>query len=222
MVGKVEDRRPPVNPPRPYHSPRRARSARTTRRLVLDAARALFLDQGYVGTTLEQIAARAGVSKPTVFAAVGSKRTLLKELRDLALAGDEELIEVPARPWVQAVLEEPDPWHTLQRYAHGHTRLAERYAELEEVLHAAAGADDELRDLWETNERERLHAARLFVDNLRGKGPLKSGLDREAAVDVLWTHMATDNFRRLVRDRGWSTDQYERWLADALCAQLLP
>lgn len=212
----------PVKPPRPYRSPRRAQSARTTRRLVLDAARALFLEQGYVGTTLEQIAARAGVSKPTVFAAVGSKRTLLKELRDLALAGDEELIEVPARPWVRAVLDEPDPYRTLERYAQGHTRLAARYAELEEVLHAAAGADDELRDLWQTNEQERLQAARLFVDNLRGKGPLKPGLDRAAAVDVLWTHMATDNFRRLVRDRGWSTDQYERWLAEALCAQLLP
>jgi AcrR family transcriptional regulator len=211
-----------VKPSRPYRSPRRARSARTTRRLVLDAARALFLDQGYVGTTLDQIAARAGVSKPTVFTAVGSKRTLLKELRDLALAGDEEAIEVPARPWVREVLDEPDPYRTLERYAQGHTQLAARYADLEEVLHAAAGADDELRDLWQTNEQERLQGARLFVDNLRGKGPLKPGLDREAAVDVLWTHMATDNFRRLVRDRRWSTDQYERWLAEALCAQLLP
>src|SRR6267378_378845 len=98
MCGKLPDQMPPVKPPRPYRSPRRAQSARTTRRLVLDAARALFLEHGYVGTTIEQIAARAGVSKPTVFAAVGSKRTLLKELRDLALAGDEELIEVPARP----------------------------------------------------------------------------------------------------------------------------
>jgi AcrR family transcriptional regulator len=212
---------PSVKAARQYRSPRRAQTARTTRRLVLDAARALFLQQGYVGTTIDQIAARAGVSKPTVFAAVGSKRTLLKELRDLALAGDEEPIEVPARPWVQAVLEEPDPWRTLHRYAHGHTQLAARYAQLEEVLHAAAGADDELRDLWQTNEQERLQAARLFIDNLLGKSPLKPGLDREAAVDVLWTHMATDNFRRLVRDRGWSMDQYERWLAETLCAQLL-
>ena len=54
------------------------------------------------------------------------------------------------------------------------------------------------------------------------KSPLKPGLDGQTAVDVLWTHMATDNFRRLVRDRGWTMQQYERWLAEALCAQLLP
>jgi hypothetical protein len=36
---------------------------------------------------VEQIAERAEVAKPTVFASVGSKRTVLKKLRDLALTG---------------------------------------------------------------------------------------------------------------------------------------
>jgi AcrR family transcriptional regulator len=213
---------PDVNASRRYVSARRLQTARATRHLILDAARALFVMQGYVATSVEQIAERAGVSKPTVFAAVGNKRALLKELRDVALAGDEEPIPAPDRPWVQDVLDESDPRRTLQLYAHSHALLAARYADLEEVLHAAAGADDELRDLWQTNERERLLAARLFVDNLLTKGPLKPGLDRDTAVDILWTNMSTENFRRLVRDRGWPTDRYEQWLADALCMQLLP
>ena len=57
--------------------------------------------------------------------------------------------------------------------------------------------------------QERLQAARLFVDNLLTKEPLKPGLDRDTAVDVMWTYMATEHFRRLVRDRGWSADRYD-------------
>ena len=211
-----------VNPARQYVSSRRAQTARTTRRLIFDAARALFVDQGYVATTIDQIAERAGVSKPTVFAAVGNKRSVLKQLRDVALAGDDDPVQVPARPWVQEMLSEPDPSRTLQLYASGHTLLAARYADLEEVLHAAAGGDEELRNLWQVNEQERLQAAGLFIDNLLSKSALKPGLDRDAAVDVLWTYMATDNFRRLVRDRGWSMEQFERWLAETLCKELLP
>src|SRR5687768_10475433 len=128
MSGKIDRMPTPVNPSRDYISPLRASGARATRRLVLDAARTLFIEQGYVATTVDQIAERAGVSKPTVFTAVGSKRVLLKELRDIALAGDDEPVPVPQRPWVQEVLGEPDPYRTLRLYAHYQAELAERYA----------------------------------------------------------------------------------------------
>ncbi len=207
---------------RRYISPLRDRSALATRRQILDAARALFVEQGYVATTIEQIAERAGVSKPTVFTAIGSKRALLKELRDIALAGDDEPVPVPARPWFQEMIAEPDPRQTLRLYARAGASIQARYADLEEVLHSAAGADEELRELWQTNEQERLAAARAIVHNLLTKGPLKAGLDHAAASDIMWTYMATDHFRRLVRDRGWPLDRYEQWLADTLYAQLLP
>jgi len=62
---------------------------------VLDAARQLFIAQGYGATTVEQIAQRAGVSKPTVFSAVGNKQMVLRAARDTALAGDGEPVPVP-------------------------------------------------------------------------------------------------------------------------------
>ena len=211
-----------VKPQRRYVSPRREEGARLTRRAILDAAHGLFLAQGYVATSVDQIAERAGVSKPTVFAAVGSKRDVLKVLRDHALAGDDEPVPVPERAWVREVLAEPDPARTLRLYARGNAQLQARYADLDEVLHAAAGADDALRELWRTSEAERLQAAAFFVDNLVTKGALRPGLDRAGAVDLMWAFMASDNFRRLVRQRDWSPDEYARWLGDTLCAQLLP
>lgn len=210
-----------VKPSRPYRSPLREEAAQATRRAILDAARDLFIRQGYGGTSIDQIASLAGVSKPTVFASVGSKRVVLKELRDIALAGDDQPIPVSDRPAIQRILAEPDPRRMLRMYASNLVRVYARYADLEEVLHAAAGADDELRDLWKTNESERLGAARMLVRNLMTKGALRPGLDHAHASDILWLFMATDTYRRLVRDQEWSEQRFETWLGGTLCELLL-
>jgi AcrR family transcriptional regulator len=207
---------------RPYTSALRAQGARQTTGLILSAARDLFVAQGYTGTTIEQIADRAGVSRPTVFANAGSKRELLKQLRDLALAGDEEPVPVIQRSWYQEALTEPDPERSVRLHARNMARIYQRYADLDDVIHQAAGSEPELREFWSTAESQRRTGARTFIDALMGKGPLRQGLDKDAATDVLWTVAAADPYRRLVTESGWTAQQYERWLADTLCDQLLP
>jgi AcrR family transcriptional regulator len=207
---------------RRYVSPLRRDAAARTRQAVLDAARELFAAQGYTATTIEQIAGRAGVSKPTVFAAVGSKQAILKQLRDIALAGDDEPVPVAQRPWYREALAEPDPRRALRVYARNATAIHRRAADVHEVLRAAAASDQDLHGLWRASEDERRGGAAIVVDALLGKSPLKAGLDRAAAIDVVWVLTASDIFWRLVRTRRWSHAQYENWLGDTLCAQLLP
>ena len=210
------------HPTRRYRSPRRQHTAAQTRRAILDAARALFVNQGYVATTIQQIAEAAGVSKPTVFASVGSKRAIIKQLRDLAIAGDEEPVALAQRPWFKEALDEPDPRRSLRLHARNVVRLHQAAADLAEVLRSGAGADQELRELWRTAEHERRIDAGIFVDALLPKGPLKAGLDRESAVDIVWVLTSADAFQRLVRARRWSTRRYEHWLAETFLDQLLP
>lgn len=207
---------------RAYTSPLREQAARRTRELILAAALELFVGQGYVATTIEQIADRAGVSRPTVFASAGNKRALVKELRDLALAGDEEPAPVMQRPWYREALTEPDRGRSINLHARNLTRIYERYAELDRVISSAAGSDPQLRELWETAEAQRRTGARAFVEALMSKGPLKPGLDRDSATDVLWVIGAADPYRRLVGESGWAAGRYERWLAETLRSQLLP
>jgi TetR/AcrR family transcriptional regulator, regulator of autoinduction and epiphytic fitness len=207
---------------RRYVSPLRRDAAARTRQAVLDAARELFAAQGYTATTIEQIAGRAGVSKPTVFAAVGSKQAILKQLRDIALAGDDEPVPVAQRPWYREALAEPDPRRALRLYARNATAIHRRAADVHEVLRAAAASDQDLHGLWRASEDERRGGAAIVVDALLGKSPLKAGLDRAAAIDIVWVLTASDIFWRLVRTRRWSHAQYENWLGDTLCAQLLP
>ena len=211
-----------VNRSRRYESPLRAHAAGQTRRAVLDAARELFVAQGYVATTVEQIARRAGVSKPTVFAAGGSKKAIFKTLHDQAMAGDDEPVAVASRPWYQEALNELDQRRSLQLHARNATSIGLRYADLDQVLRLAAGADEELRQLWQTAEEQRRIGQGYVTDALMRKGPLKDGVGREDAIDVLWTLTASDIYLRLVTMRGWSPDRFRHWLGDTFCDQLLP
>jgi AcrR family transcriptional regulator len=204
---------------RSYDAPRRDAAARLTRRAVLEAARDLFVTVGWAATTVSQVAERAGVSRPTVFA-VGTKAELLSLARDIALAGDDEQVAVSARAHVQDLLAEPSLERTLDLIAAHVRRLQSRYAALDTVLQAAAGADAECRALWETSEGQRRSGAQLFRANLATKGAL--AVPETEAVDVLWVLMASESYRRLVLESGWTPDRYEQWLAGLLRALLLP
>jgi len=91
-------------------------------------------------------------------------------------------------------LNETDPRRSLRLYARNVARVQERYADLHEVLQMAAAADDELAELWQTSEDERRTGAGYVIDALLGKGPLKPGLDRDSAVDLLWVFNASGIF----------------------------
>lgn len=68
------------------------RPRRSSRRVLEEAAAELFLEQGYPGTTVDQIASRAGVSRNTFFNYFGSKSDVLWVDVDAALAGLERAL----------------------------------------------------------------------------------------------------------------------------------
>lgn len=69
------------------NSPRKkARMSRTERRYqLIDVARQLFATQGYDAVSIEEIAARAGVSKPVVYEHFGSKEGIYSVVVDREL-----------------------------------------------------------------------------------------------------------------------------------------
>src|SRR5947208_11121 len=99
---------------RPYDSPRRREQARATRRAILQAARDMFVQDGYVATTIDAIADHAGVSPETVYATFRNKRSLLSQLIDVSMAGDDAPVPILERDWVQEMLDEPDLQRRVQ------------------------------------------------------------------------------------------------------------
>src|SRR3954470_14841928 len=105
--------------------PRAART-RATRRRIVDAAAALFVAEGYGATTLEQIAARAGVAVQTIYFHFGNKRTVLKEAVDVAAVGDDEPVPLLERPWVQELRAESEPERVLEGWIAASREISER------------------------------------------------------------------------------------------------
>ena len=68
-----------------------------------------------------------------------------------------------------------------------------------------AASDKDLHGLWRAS---RTNGAAILIDALLRKSPLKAGLDRAAATDIVWILTASDIFWRLVHTRRWSHTQF--------------
>lgn len=77
------------------NQPAEGRSARK-RRAILDAAEEIFLRGGYLGTNMDEIAARSEVSKQTVYKHFGSKENLFVEIVSHMTTGAGDLVHVDA------------------------------------------------------------------------------------------------------------------------------
>ena len=201
---------------RPYRSPLRQARARRTRARILAAATQAFRAQGYAGTTVAAVAAAAEVSVAAVELAFPTKPDLLKAAIDVAIAGDDEPMPVLERPWAVSARAAPDATAFLDAVATILVPAAERSDAL--VLAALEGArsDDRLVPLAAQLRAQRAVTAGWIVDGLTEKTPLRAGLDRSEAVDVVWLLMDPAVFDRLTTARSWPPDRFGRFFADGL------
>lgn len=207
---------------RQYQSELRDAQAATTRRTVIAAAARLFGERGYVATSIDDIAAAAGVSRATVFTAVGGKPVLLKTALDVAIVGDDEPISLPDRARSREVRAEPDPRRYLALYAGVVTEIGGRAAGIYEAVRGAAGADPGARALWVEHQAQRRLGGAHVVSDVLGKSALRPGLNPDRAADIVWALNDPGLYRVMVHGRGWSPAEFESWLAETLQRQLLP
>ena len=210
-----------VKTKRRYDSPRRREQAAATRREILEAAQRLFERQGYAATTMAAIAAEAGVALKTVYVAFETKSGLLRALWHLVLRGDEADVPVADRPWYREVVEEPDPERQLRLNARNARAVKERGAALMRVIRDAAPADPDIAALWDRIQSDFYDNQRVIVKALGSRKALARGLDVTRAADILWTLNHPDIWQLLVRERGWTPEQWERWFGDTAVSRLL-
>jgi len=195
----------------------RAERARRTRRRIVDAATALFLERGYAGATMRAIAAAAGVALPTVELGFGTKATLLKAAIDIAIAGDDEPVPVLDRAWAEAARRAAHPAELLEIAAEVITAAQSRSAGLVLAVFEGGRTDPDLAALATQLADQRAGTARWLVDALAAIAP-----PHAEAVDDLWLLMDPAIYDRLVRHRGWTPQRYGRWFARSAHALLYP
>ena len=206
---------------RDYRSDLRAAQAQETRRSIVSAATRLFVEDGYGSTTINAVAEAAGVSRKTVFTAVGGKLDLLKLTLDWSVAGDDQAVALSDRAAIRKLVDLPEPRGVLSGLVALLVAIGARVASLYVALEVAGSMDPAARDLVEESQRRRLDDAHKVVRRLRDLDALTTHITYQEAVDVVWLAMDPAIFDRLVRVRGWTASRFEEWLVDTLCRQLL-
>ena len=202
----------------------RDRQARTrlARAAVVAAARALFLERGYAGTTIEAISDLSDVPPATVYRLFSSKLGILRGLFDVSIAGDDEAVPLTDRPHVRALVADQDPRKQLSGFASISRGIMARTEPLHRILVSAAGSDPDAAALLAELTRQRQQGQGQIAGLLARSGALRPPLRELDAADIIHALMSPEVYRLLVGDRGWPPERYEQWLSGTLIDQLLP
>jgi AcrR family transcriptional regulator len=200
---------------RPYKSLLRQRQASDTRRRIVQATRQLLLSEGYDGMTIEAIAQRAEVSAQSVYALFKSKAGILTELLDQSTFGEKY------EDAVREAMSASDPETRLRLAARIARQIHEPLSTTFDLLRGAGVVAPELAKLEQQRERLRYERQERMIISLRDAKRLRRGLNHRTARDIFWMLTGRDVYRMLVRERGWSPQQYQEWLADTLVQSLL-
>lgn len=206
---------------RQYRSQARAVAAEETRRRIREAAIELFASQGYLGTTLREVARRAGVGERTLYDSFGSKFRLWRHIVNMLTMGDDQRVPAADRPDAVAARQLDDPREAVAAHCAIGAALMERAGDMIMVGEAAAVADPELGRSMAVSLEATYRVHLLLAQRLEDRGDLRAGLDAQAAADILATIGSPYVFHALRRQRGWSAARYQEWLTATLTQQLI-
>lgn len=199
---------------RSYRSVVRDERAEQTRRRISAAAQELFVEHGFAGTTVADIAERAGVAVPTVYATFGSKGAIIKALLT-QMEGNAD-----SARWIQRIKEGPTPQAKLAAFAEWTTVLL---SSSKVMIKAASGAATEpaIMELRAEGDRRRREGLRGLIGGLARDNALPDGLPEVRALDRAWMVTGVDLYLSATDGCGWTDGEYQQWLTALLQEQLL-
>lgn len=202
----------------PVETDGRRRRSRRTRAGIVAAASQLFVEHGYLATTIEAVAEHAGVAVQTVYYVFGTKRNLLAAVLDASIAGDVEPVPVIERPWVDTLATIADPEASVAHMIESIVAILERSSPIYEVVRRSA-ADADVAALLDDNRRRRREDQRRLIEVLAQSGTLR--LDVDTAADVFYGLINEEVFQLLTTDCGWDVPRFRRWVTSLMLEQLV-
>ena len=199
---------------------RRESRAHETRRRIIDASLRLFLEKGYVNTTVQGIAEAALVAPATIYQAFGTKHAVLAAALDITVAGDDTPLAVLDRDWVDDARREKDRGQKLRLIVEGASQVAARTAPLKEILRDAAATEVAARELIREDHERRHRTQEGLVDLLIEDRQLRAGIDQRRATDTFFALVNSATYELLVTQRGWTLSEWQAWIADVIEREL--
>lgn len=195
-------------------------ACRVVKVLPVGANARSFVECGFAGTTIRQVARAAEVSQETIYKSFGGKVGLLKAVYDITLVGDDEDVPLAQRPEALAVINASNPTQAVAAYATLTQMISARVDPLLRGLLGSRDTDVTLSSFARTINDERRTGSAMWVRHWHASGWLRETLDIEKAADILYA-LNSNEPRWLLQYRGWTPDEVAAWLTDALCHALL-
>ena len=221
MKGTIRFMADDVKASRPYNSPLRAEQADLTRKRVLTVARRLFLERGYAGTKVNDVAAAAGVSPDTIYVSLGGKKGLLEGVWAIAVSGPPDPDGSGQRQDVAAIAADPDPHNRLRRLVALSCETLSRVSPVHAVLRAAADGHPFAAELQARMLGSRLDTQSRNLQTVLGDA-LRPGLTFEDAAEHYSALLSPELYHLLTVVRGWDPARYQTWILETLCREFLP
>jgi TetR/AcrR family transcriptional regulator, regulator of autoinduction and epiphytic fitness len=198
----------------------RRERAKATRLGILASAGQLIVERGYPQTTMDDVAAAAGVAVQTVYYTFKTKSLLLREIIELTRAGEPDQPLVPVRVWMhEAVTAESGDRALAVAVEHG-VDIYTRIAPLWPALQAASANDPDIRDYFAAVVADRRAGMRQVVHHLDELGYLRPEVSPEQGSDVVTALFSPETYLAFTRDAHWPIERFKAWLWDILRSQL--
>ena len=204
---------------RAYRSPIREKQAQQTKDAILDAAAQSFVDTGYAGTTMKDIAERVGVSVQSVHL-FGPKASLLLAVVDRAISDGDDMSSTGADNAFHAAVAARTKPEKLRRMR---SFIRDRMPQAAPVLRAfrdAASSDPAIAQAWRHHEARRYADVSTVVESCGDL--LRAGRTTQQAADVTWSAIVSPQVAdMLIGGRGWTIDEYVDWAVETFDRLLL-
>ena len=194
----------------------RARRVADTEARLVAAASELFVEQGYVQTTLAQVAERAGTATRTVYVRFGTKAALFRRAVDVALVGDLERVDVRRRPGAQTALTAATLGRRIDALVDVTTGIYARAGALFEVAAQAEGGEPEVAAAFQAGRRATVALSRAFWTQAVADRLVDARADVPALTATTDLLICADSVVHLRRTQSWSPDEYRDHLARTL------
>ncbi len=200
---------------RPYRSTARNTQAAQTRSRIMASAKDLFESEGFELVTIEKIAHAAEVSIHTIYSLFQSKRGVLRALMDEVLPIEQFDV------LVEKSVQEKSPKNRLCISAKIARQMYDAERTQMNVFRGAAVLAPEFKELEKEKEMRRYNRQEVTIKAMVKEKSLIKGLTETKARDILWAFTGRDFYRMFVVEQAWSSNDYEKWLAQLLINTLV-
>jgi AcrR family transcriptional regulator len=186
-----------------------------TRTQILEAARAMFEEVGYYDAGLGAVAKKAGVSRQAIYLHFPSKAELLSALHLHIFATD--VVPAVKRHPVKDTVSALD---ALDAMIAVDVEVVSKVWRIHEALQMARLRHPEVEETLRPREEEHYGELLDLGRRLKRERALPPNIRLGMFADMLWGLINVGTYRSLVIERGWSLEQYRRWVRNTIRLQI--